>query len=594
MSVVTDPELIAKLNSLYSEQEKNKPSAGLDILKGSLIGGAQGLGDVGASIANFPAEIIGKITGNQPYKVPHPNLEQYYPESRAGRIGAKVGELIAPFAVPGFGQERAAMMASGLLGKSLARMGAGGVIGAAETEGNRDVGAAVGAGIGAVPSIYSAGKKAVGAFRAPFNELQNVEKQADVLAGAMKNRGKNIQVAKQDLSRHLQEKGQGLAEQEEALKKTLGDVFPIIPKSETRANLANEHKKAINDLNKEFKSRYGEFNQTHGATPIREPIRFEDFLSKTKDLSGLSDTLQEMRINPSKKIIKYNDSMGGTQSIKIPSDKATVDDYIGFMREIRDASFDALNASKNATHAEKMDLLKTHRALKDLQGDVESKIEDSIGKNNFTPFRKIQEDYKNTVGAIKSEPSIRNASYDNKVSDSLFNDLLQPKNEQLRKHLYSRSGYKEALREHMLQGTKHPISEGAQLNPAKIDADTYKLLSNSQKIARTDASILSQGKSALEDVAKILKNPETMTALQEQTARGFSKEADSFLNRITHEKNITKQMEEEAKRLNISKEELTKQVQQRKLMASLLGAGAALKSVPIVGGYLYNKLTSSN
>ncbi len=568
----------------------------LDYEKALGLGLAQGAGDVGASIGNVPSDIWKYFTGNQPYHIPHPALQKYYPEGTAGKIGSSIGETIGNIAVPGGGIFKATRAANNPFIKALLGAGAGGVLGGASNEqdrlGSALTGAALGAGSTVIPSVIQGGKKVVSMYRKPFDKLSEAEKLEQSLSDAMKTRKESFGESKADIGKFLKSKAETQAQQEEALKDSLAQKHPIIPRSETRAALAEQHQKAYGDLQKDFKSRYGEFSKVHGDKPIRATIRYEDFLENTKDLKGLSQTLTEIRKNPAKKIIRYDYSTGETKNIQVPNAGATVDDYIGFMREIRDASYDALTASKNATHAEKMDLLKTHRELKGLQSTVEQKIEDTIGKREYAPFKDIQNDYSKTIGAIKSEPSIAAATYKNKISDSLFSDLLQPRNETLRKHLYSNPKYKETLAQHLLQGAKHPISEGASFNPTKIDADVYKLLSNEQRAAKSEAGVLAQNKEALKNVSSILKDPKTMTAIQEQEVRSFGKEANDFLNRVAHEEGITKQMQEEAKRLNISKQDLAEQVKHRKLMASLAALGVSANMLPGFLKAAYNKLTS--
>ncbi len=455
---------------------------------------------------------------------------------------------------------------------------------------NRGIGAGLGAIGSSIPEVGKLLKKTYKGIQRPYDLLRQTESQIGQLSREKQQSNALIKKAEQDVGRHLQSKNEANILDQQNLESKLSKVFPIKPKSETRAALAEQHEQSIKNLSNEFEKRYGNFSKEHGNTPIKATLPFEDFLHKTKDLKGLSSTIEEIRKNPSKKIIRYETSRGRLKEIPVPGKTATVDDYVSFMREIRDASYDALKASKNATYGEKQELLKTHGELKSLQDDVVDRIKDTIGNYNYKPFTEIQKDYSETVGRVKSEPSIANASYGKKISENLFSDLTQPANEKLRKYLYKQPGYKQALNEHLLQGPQHPISEGAQLNPTKINADIYHLLSNEQRAAKAEANIFGQKQESLKDVSKSIKSPEKMTALQDQEARKFSPEVNKFLDNIAKQKEITEKMTQEAEKLGLSKEKFHQQIQQRKLIATILATGAAVGIVPTFAKKLYHAM----
>jgi hypothetical protein len=140
---------------LFSQDEnsENNDTKGflgnaLDYEKALGLGLAQGAGDVGASIGNFPASIYEHFTGRQPYHIPHPALQQYYPEGTAGGLGSKIGETIGSLAAPGGITFKALKAFNNPLAKALMGGAAGGLSGAASNENNRTGSALIGAALG--------------------------------------------------------------------------------------------------------------------------------------------------------------------------------------------------------------------------------------------------------------------------------------------------------------------------------------------------------------------------------------------------------------------------------------------------------------
>lgn len=512
--------------------------------------------------------------GNMPIGNGQDNLWQ-----QAMGMGGQLGALANP-ANTIFQGSKTALQGLSKLPNYAKNIMAGATAGGVLSPDNRGVGAATGATLSSIPEIGKLIKKGYKSIQRPYDLLRQSERELSDINRMKQKSSEAIRKAEQDVGRHLNEKNEANLLEEDKLKSKLTDVYPIIPKSETRASLVNQHESAIKSLGDEFEQRYGSFSQEHGHKPIKKTIPLDEFLQKTKDLKGLSGTMEEIIKNPAKKIIRYESSKGETKEIPMPGKNATVDDYISFMRELRDAAYDAMKASKNATYGEKQELLKTHGELKSLQDDVVNRIKESIGNHNYEPFHKIQKDYADTMGRVKSEPSISKASYGKKISDNLFSDLNQPANEKLRKYLYKQPGYKQALNQYLLQGAKHPISEGTEFNPTKIDADVHHLLSNEQRAAKAEAGIFSQKQQHLKDVSKSIKSPEKMTALQESEARKFSPEVNKFLDDVAKEKNITASMERKAEELGLSKEKFQQQIFQRKLIGAVIGASSAIGIIP--------------
>ena len=146
------------------EEEQQEPKSqgfvknALDYEKALGLGLAQGAGDVGASIGNFPGDIYKYFSGSQesPYHIPHPNLKQYYPEGMAGKIGSLLGEGIGGVAVPGGSIAKATKAFNNPLAKALSGMIAGGVSNAAANEDDRLGAGLTGATVGgALPAAGS-------------------------------------------------------------------------------------------------------------------------------------------------------------------------------------------------------------------------------------------------------------------------------------------------------------------------------------------------------------------------------------------------------------------------------------------------------
>lgn len=160
MKEITDPKILAEFGIGSGDVNKSSDQSLLDKISGyagkfnkaveasrlpSLAGGfLQGAGDLGASLANLPLELVGAP------KVPHPHLEKYLPQDWMSKGAFLGGELGA--GLPGWigMQSKISKLlpeAQGLkrIGKeALAGAGTGYALGE-EAPGGRDVSAALGA-----------------------------------------------------------------------------------------------------------------------------------------------------------------------------------------------------------------------------------------------------------------------------------------------------------------------------------------------------------------------------------------------------------------------------------------------------------------
>ena len=173
-SKLSNEELMKMVNSSPS-QESQSEEPGIfqsalqgygNYAKGVAKGGGQALGDIGASIINWPLAGIEKGTGHKMPRVPHPHLLEGNPHSLAESIGQTVGGLL-PMVLPGAGGAGAARMlgeGAPAIARLLAGAGGGALTGAASSEGNRGEGAllgglggAIGAGIPMMPHLTRRG-----------------------------------------------------------------------------------------------------------------------------------------------------------------------------------------------------------------------------------------------------------------------------------------------------------------------------------------------------------------------------------------------------------------------------------------------------
>jgi hypothetical protein len=134
--------------------------------KGALRGGAQGVGDVLASMGNVGME-AGEAVGNKlmpslfeqmgihfPHvRIPHPELTKHHnPASASEAAGETIMENVLPMLIPAIGGAKGAQIGNTALQKALAGIASGAATGYASNEENRPQGAVVGGVAGLIPS----------------------------------------------------------------------------------------------------------------------------------------------------------------------------------------------------------------------------------------------------------------------------------------------------------------------------------------------------------------------------------------------------------------------------------------------------------
>lgn len=424
-----------------------------------------------------------------------------------------------------------------------------------------------------IPSLIKGGQKGYEYIKEPQKAINATEDTLHHIKNLLSENEDATKSEKTNISKFVNQNQESLTNKQNNFESQLPEIFPIKPKSETRMNLSTTTNEAVKNLDQDFSKRYGQFNQDFGHIPVEKPFNAHE--TKLNGLKNVSHTTKNMGYDVSNDSLEYTDSNGDTTKITFPADKSSVQNYVDFSRELRDAAWDASKASKNATHGEKQELRKTSNALRQLQGQAEQKIKETIGEEAFNQFKGIQTDYSQLMGPVKTEPALFNAAYKKKISDKLHDTLLQPANEHIRNYLYNSPEFVNAIREHMMQGNKHPLSQGPQLNPAAIDYDIQHLLTNNQKSALNESSILKRSQNHLNAISKYIKNPETITSKQEQNIRQFHPEMNEYLNNLMTRNEFKGNLEKQQKMLEEQKRELTKKRNKRYIKAGIGGALAS-------------------
>lgn len=171
----------------------------LNYAKGALRGTAQGLGDIGASVANAPIGLAEYFTGSKIPHVPHPDLLNKNPSSLSESIGQNLGEITAGFDVPGGLALKSANIANKgykalragqelpTVGKIIAATLGGAGEGALGNEENRGLGAVTGGLIGGGAQGLSSGIRLARNIKSK-NIAKDVENEVNRMSQDFNNR----------------------------------------------------------------------------------------------------------------------------------------------------------------------------------------------------------------------------------------------------------------------------------------------------------------------------------------------------------------------------------------------------------------------
>lgn len=569
---VTDPNLLAQLNA--DEKQPEQEESYFNLPRSILAG----LTNLGRDLHNLPHDLafgaensinnvgdyLSKLTGkNIHFKNPHA-LSNVLPNDKTNYANV-------------FGQKGEGTLLDTLVQKAVEHapeLYAGGQL----------------AKIG-IKGLIGLGEKGYQRFMLPKTQLAEAETNLNTLNEAKPSRAANFSENKNDVMRDFRQNQEAMTQREHENNQNLIHEFPIKSKQETLENLSNESVESRKALENEFNERYSKFRQSKPAqAAIKDPINIEDFNNKTEGLTGLSKTTQSVGKNISKTDYEYQDIHGMNHKIETPPENATVNDYIEYSKQLRDAAYNAKSAAADLPYLEKQAYNKTANQLLQLQKEVENKIVNTIGEKNYSPYKQINADYSAKIGPIRSNPTLGKAAYGGEVSGNIFDKLLQKENAGLREHLFQNPDYVRALREHLIQGSKHPLTKGAARNEALEDLDLQRLLTDKQKAALEEQKAIKASNENLQQASKNIKQPDLLTAAEEHQLRNFSPKANDFLNRIAHEKAITSQMEEEAKSLGISIDKLKKEWKNRKIIGAI-SAGVIGTAAGVPLSSLFHKVT---
>jgi hypothetical protein len=537
----------SQLMPVEEEPENKKGLIGnyMDYLKGLGAGGTQSIYDITKNITQFPSDIYSSLTGKEGYQVPSAHFKEQAPQTTWGRFGANVGDIMAPLALPVAGGEALASKVASPLLKNLTRLGAGAGLGAAESE-NRLLGGLVGGTAGLVgPAITGIGK-AYNWLRQPsktLSELKDFEKKLiESLQKRQENLGKFKHEATTGIGQVLPEKH--FAETAKALSQALGG-----------------NKKKINEF---FEKSYGEYSHGPiGQKPIKNPYELAELHNELSDIAGIpKSTIREAEhISPKIKFSDILDESGKPFEIEVPAKGSKLEDYIRFMRETRDVSGHAFKKAKsqNLTQSEKERYLDMGRKLEKISYDAAKRAKTTMTPEEAKNFDKINEVYSNVGAPLKYNPTFAKAFKSDKklgkITEGFYHELLQPENESVRKYLFGSKDFKKALLEHINEGKKHPLA-----NP-KFD----------KKIQNIESLLKDKIKAGL------LTNPD-------------KKRLQDIVNMAKHQKSILEQMDVEAKKLGITREELEEQLKTRKTYAKgILTGGLGLEGLNWTLGKIFNK-----
>jgi hypothetical protein len=264
----------------HSESEKGFLRNAVDYEKALGLGLAQGAGDTLASIGNWPSELIKHFTGKQLYQIPHPSLQQYYPQGNVGSVGSTVGETVGSLAAPGGIAFKALKIFNNPLAKALAGGVAGGLTGAATDEEDRLGSGIAGATLGAGLPLAAASGKLAKNIITGFTP----RKAADILQ-------KKYNASSQLLSKGFNEIGKEATSSRISKiplnKKIFDEISNAVGGSETFENLLNKAKsgeyKELRDLQSEL--------WTRGNKALKSPLISEQ--NQGEKLHQLRDKINQ-------------------------------------------------------------------------------------------------------------------------------------------------------------------------------------------------------------------------------------------------------------------------------------------------------------
>ena len=594
-------------------QQASESNGFMDFLKnagkyeaGLGLGIGQGLGDVGASILNFPEDIQKHFTGKELYHVPHPNLRGYYPEGNAGKIGSHIGEVVGNigFPLPAFSKAQQALRGieglRGMLARTLGGAGHGAVIGAASAEGNRGEGAGLGAllglGSGAIPEIFNAGRSALDWMKRPGEQSHEISGELNNIERNKLNESSNTNQGQMSAADRLNEiHRQNLADERQS-KQNLYHLFPNIPESEANTRQVEAIIKAKDNLKNKFNQRYNAFNEESGVKPIANAFKPNEL---RHEINAVASPRQRMAKGLTEQQVELNivNEHGEPYIVTIPPKNGTVQDYIEFMRELRDASHAAFAKSNKAERAQQLELLDLGRHLRRLQEDTQRRLDASLTPAERKTFARIQHDYGNIFAPLNSSNTLRNIYYNKESSPSLLSKMLLPRQQPLHYYLLTHEPeYRNSIISTRFRGKGHPLHAediATQANKikdvGKTEQNVNEILSPEQKAAMQHHINIAMQRGKIEKAkSAITQSPisKTINATDYAKARGLDQRTTTALDTIDASKNRAEELTRQSKILKMDKKDLDRLATERDYIKRMAKLGLTVSGINDIGKVL--------
>jgi hypothetical protein len=595
-------------SSNYKKKEEKKDSSFLskawDYEKSLGLGVAQGAGNAGASILNWPIQGLEKLSGKKIPHVPHPDfINEYYPDSTAGNVGKGIGNFIGGATVPVGGAARAGYNAlravpgiKGALSRVAAGSGTGAITGAATNEGNRLEGAVIGGSIGgagsAIPEIYSGARNAINHLRTPSQLSAQREEQLGQLlneAHQAKNDVNESQLTAAQLA-DRQHKENLTAERQSI--QNIERLFTNHPDRELTTRQVGAIRTARNDMSQQFNQRYGQFNtEGGGQKTVNQPYQENELTPHLQNIGANKAATRRMgnRLEPHTIETSILREDGRPYSITIPSQNGRVSDYVELMRETRDASQAAFAQARHADTADRLELLARGRALRNLSQDAERRVHGSLDPHEIENFQQIQHDYGTYFAPFNNSNTLRQIYYNGEYKPGLLKKMIG-NTENIPLHDYLNTNYPAYTQSHIasrFSGKGHPLYPGTLgeqskniTNLGRSEHEVWNMLSHPQREALGHHVNVANRRDYVTRLKEaITTNPlgRAINDVEISSVKGLNQATRNALNSIEHAQNHEAELIRQAKLLKLPNAELKRMQQQIKTAKNI--GGVALKGM---------------
>lgn len=448
--------------------------------------------------------------------------------------------------------------ASGIF-RALQRSGTGAAFGASQNQNP------ITSGIlsGAVPSITSsAGKglkstllKAKNKINEPFENLKLQENLIQNIKNSLEKNKSNIEKAKEDAANYTNEELKKSLDEESKSKENIKSLIPNIPKSKANKYLSDSILNEENYLTDNISKKYKEFSSSPaGIAKIKDHFHISDINKQLKGLKDIPNTLKKMASKISSKteipkdsdIILLSPSLRNFKENILPPKKNTVNDYIEFLKEARDASYQAYEKAetdKTLTNGEKSEYRKSGKKLNELKEKTEEKIKKAI-PDDYHILQGINEEWKKYVLPFKRSQSggVFNKASRGDITDNFFSVLHKPKNEPIKDYLTNKDAVRKALLQSQISGYKHPLSKTTLKSQAShisnlenTENDIYKLLDKKQIEGLNNHKNISVKRKNIEQLMSKINSPqfdEILNSFERNRLKKYSSEAENKIGKI--------------------------------------------------------------